>query len=134
MLVITVSCLPESSEKELQRLHKAIVRTLEKIKELHINEEIDITCLFPVNMMKYGLGTEIIVEVKGLFIKPDCDRTPAFRQRLAKALGRVVRKLFPKAELVECFVHPFDLNQGFWSSRDEAEENELLHRYSGPID
>lgn len=118
MPVITVSCLPESSEKDLQRLHKAIVQALVGIKELNVFGEQDITCLFPRDMMKYGLGTEIVISVDGLFIKPE--RTPEVRKRLAHGLGKAVKKLFPKAKLVECFVHPFDPNQGFWSSRDES--------------
>jgi hypothetical protein len=117
MPVVTVSCLPKSSEKKLQRLHKAIVRTLVSIKVLNIFNEKDVTCLFPVDMMRYGLGTEIIISVDNLFIKPE--RTSKVRKRLARDLGMAVKQLFPKAELVECFVHSFDPNQGFWSSSCE---------------
>ena len=76
------------------------------------------TVLFPTDMMKYGLGTEIIVEVTGLFVKPE--RTPEVRQRLAEALRCVIRGFFQKA-MVEVFVFPFNPAQGF-SMNPRAEQ------------
>ena len=85
------------------------------VAELGVKDEKDITCLFPPDMMQYGLGTEIIVEVTGLFMKPD--RTDEVRQRLAERIGKAVQEQFPSTDNVECFVYPFDPNQGFWTSR-----------------
>lgn len=72
------------------------------------------TVLFPPDMMKFGLGSEIIIEVTGLFKKPG--RTARIRNQLAKQLGAAIETHFPKAK-VECFIGPFDPKQGFWTNR-----------------
>jgi hypothetical protein len=115
MPVIKVWCLPEIDEPKLNELHKSIVRAVVSVEELEAKSERDMTCLFPPDMMKYGLGSEIIVEVTGLFAKPE--RTDEVRQRLAERLGQAVKRLFPDTQLIECFVYPFSPAQGFWTSR-----------------
>ncbi len=115
MPVIKVWCLPESEEAKLNELHQSIVRAVASVPELNVRDEKDITCLFPTDMMEYGLGTEIIVEVTGLF--ETFERTDEVRHRLATSIGKAVHSLYPDTELVECFVFPFHLGQGFWSSR-----------------
>lgn len=105
MPVIKVWCLPKVGERKLNQIFKGIVSAVESVPELGLKGEKSMTVLFPTDMMKYGLGTEIIVEVTGLFVKPE--RTDEVRQRLAQAIGTTVKGLFPKAR-VECFVFPFD--------------------------
>ncbi|MDP2735700.1 MAG: hypothetical protein Q8P12_05850 [bacterium] len=113
MPVIKVWCLPQQSEEDLNKLHQSIVAGVTSVKELGLKDEKDMTVLFPPDMMMYGLGDEVIVEISGLFVKPE--RTQEVRQRLAKSVGENVSVLCPNAK-VECFVQPFDPAQGFWSS------------------
>ena len=113
MPVIKVWCLPKLSERKLNKVFKGIVSAVESIPELGLKGEKSMTILFPVDMMKYGLGTEIIIEVTGLFVNQE--RTNKVRERLAQAIGTTVKELFPKA-MVECFVFPFDPSQGFWTN------------------
>ena len=114
MPIIKVYCLPEGQdEKNLNRLHKAIVKAIISISELRLKDENEMTCLFPPDLMKYGLGQEIIVEIDGLFERSE--RTLKVRQRLAERVGQAIFKLYPKAK-VECFVRTFNPNQGFWTS------------------
>lgn len=113
MPVIKVWCLPKLSQKKLEYLFVEIVRVVKNFRELGVRGEKDMVVLFPTDAMKYGLGSEIIVEVTGLLVKPE--RTDEVRQRLAQAIGIVIKGLFPKA-VVECFVYPFDPTQGFWKS------------------
>ncbi len=115
MPVIKVWCLPKMKESKLKELHQSIVRTLVDIEELGIKNEKDITCLFPLDLMRYGLGTDIIIEITGLYEKPN--RDDIYRHLLAKSIGKVVQSFFPNADQVECFVNSFNPNQGFWSSR-----------------
>lgn len=115
MPVIKVWCLPKSEEAKLNQLHQNIVRAVVGVEELDVRSEKDITCLFPTDMMEYGLGTEIIVEVTGLYEKPD--RTDEVRQRLAERIGQAVQEQFPDTKLIECFVYPFKPSQGVWTSR-----------------
>jgi hypothetical protein len=113
MPVIKVWCLPQVEEEKLNELHRGIVAAVVGIEELGLKDETEMTCLFPSDMMKYGLGSEIIVEVTGLSEKPE--RTASVHERLAWHLGMAVQRLFPKAT-VECFIYPFNPVQGFWRS------------------
>jgi len=109
--VIKVWCLPETSETKLNELYNEIVKALRTVEELGIKNSNGITCLFPTDMMKFGIGKEIIVEVTGLFDKPE--RTEKVRQELAEKLGQVVAGSFPDIDLIEVFVYPFNPNQVF---------------------
>ena len=115
MPVIKVWCLPaDQTEDDLRLLHQNIVAGVVSVPELGLKDETEMTCLFPPDMMQYGLGSEVIVEVTGLFEKPE--RTPAVRNRLAESIGGRVKRLYPKA-MVEVFVYPFNQNiSGFWKA------------------
>lgn len=115
MPFIKVWCLPAGqTEDSLRQLHQRIVAGVIAVPELGLRSEKDMTCLFLPDLMRYGLGEEIIVEVAGLFEKPE--RTPEVRNRLAQSIGEWVKALYPEA-MVEVFVHPFNQNiSGFWKS------------------
>lgn len=116
MPIIKVWCLPSGQvEADMNRLHQEIVKAVTSVSELGLRGENDMTCLFPPDLMQYGLGEEIIVEISGLFEKPE--RTKDVRQRLARNVGEVVKRLYPKAK-VECFVSTIDPTQGFWTSAE----------------
>lgn len=112
MLVIKVWCLPKSNEIKLNQIFEDIVKAVESVPELDLNGKDSMTVLFPPDMMSFGLGTEIIIEVTGLFEKPE--RTEEVRNRLAEHLGKTIIKHFPSS-MVDCFVFPFDVKQGFWT-------------------
>jgi hypothetical protein len=138
MPVIKIWCLPQSKESQLRKLHKAIVSAVVGITELGLTSENDMTVLFVPDMMKYGLGTEIIIEVTGLFPKPE--RTSGVIQKLAEQLGMAVRNLYPAAK-VECFVQQFNPVVGFWSSNEKdsrfttnAELQHILKLLQTPIE
>ena len=114
MPVIKIWCLPlNQNQRDLNRLHRKIVEAVTSISELGLKDEKDMTNLFVPDLMEYGLGTEIIVEISGLFEKPE--RTFEVLQRLAENVGKAVKGLYPKAK-VECFVSTFNPKQGFWTS------------------
>lgn len=114
MPIIKVWCLPPNqSEEALNHLHQTIVKAVLCISELGLQSQNDMTCLFPPDLMKYGLGKEIIVEISGLFEKPE--RTAEVRQRLAVSVGSAVSVLYPDAK-VECSVSTIDPAKGFWTS------------------
>ena len=115
MLVIKVWCLPVVDEAKLNKLHKSIVRAVVSIPELELKDEKDMTCLFPSDMMEYGLGSDIVVEVTELFVNTKYPNT--VRQLLAEQLGIAVNAQFPDADIVRCVIHPFSPYQGFWSSK-----------------
>ncbi len=76
-----------------------------------------VSVFFPEDRLKEGLGEEIIIFVKGLF--DYSSRTLRVRNEYAEILGKIAKKFFPKALLVECFIETFkNMEQGFWSSID----------------
>lgn len=114
MPIIKVWCLPAGqTEENLNRLHKAIVKAVVSVTELGLKNENEMTCLFVPDLMSYGLGDEVIVEIGSLYDKPE--RTEDVRNNLAKNVGRSVKNLYPKAR-VECFISTFNPKQGFWTS------------------
>lgn len=114
MPIIKVWCLPQLEEVELNGLHKDIVGAVTSVHEFGFKDENDMTCLFPSDMMKYGLGSEIIVEISGLFEKPE--RTPRVIELLAFRVGLAVAQHFPKAK-IECLVYSFNPDHRFWSCK-----------------
>ena len=98
---------------------------VESVPELGLNGEKDVTCLFPPDMMKYGLGSEVIIEVTGLFDKPE--RTREVRQHLAERLGQAVSWHVQKAIKVECLIYPpFNPKDGFWTGAPEKKKEHWL--------
>jgi hypothetical protein len=116
MPVIKVWCLPAGqTEEDLNTLHQAIVKAVVSVKELGLKDETSMTNLFPPDQMQYGLGSEIVVEVSGLFVKPE--RTFEVKQFLGSSLGEAIKALYPKAK-VEVFVITFNQEQdAFWVSK-----------------
>ncbi|OGD67461.1 hypothetical protein A2442_03080 [Candidatus Campbellbacteria bacterium RIFOXYC2_FULL_35_25] len=121
MPIIKVWCLPANQTEEmLNKVHQSIVSAVVGIYELGLKDENDMTCLFVPDLMSYGLGEEIIIEISGLFEKPE--RTQGVRQRLALNVGLGIKRLYPKAK-VECFVASFNPENGFWTSADQPTKN-----------
>jgi hypothetical protein len=114
---ITVWCLqPDLSEDRLRELHQRIVDAAVSIKELGLKDENDFLTVFPLDMMKYGAGTEIMVQVSELWHKPE--RTPSVRNALTKALGMTVKEMFPNAVVAARIDPPFNpVRDGFWTSK-----------------
>ena len=97
----------------MKMLHGKIVEAVVSIEELGLKDEKDMTVLFVPDMMQYGLGSEIIIEVM-LFEKPE--RTQQILQKLAKNVGRCAKASLPSAK-VECFVTTFNPKiQGYWDA------------------
>ena len=116
MPVIKVWCLPHDlTEEQLREIHKGIVKAVENVEILGIKGEQGMVTLFPKDMMSYGLGSEIVIEVSGLFEK--IERTDAVRNELACNLGAAVQGVFPDA-FVMCLIDSFNHEKGFWSSRE----------------
>lgn len=82
------------------------------IEELGLKKD-QVSIFFPRDLMSQGLGEEIIVFVEGLMEKPE--RTNAVRRRLATNLIDEVSQSFLKTNTIECFVRPFNVNDGFCS-------------------
>lgn len=116
MPVIKVWCLPaELKEDDLRQLHRQMVNAVVSVRELGLKDQNDMTILFPVDMMKYGLGEEIIVEVE-MFERPE--RAPEVKKRLVANLGFVLKMHFPKAKVEVGPVKTFNPEtDGFWFSQ-----------------
>ena len=117
MLTIKVWCLPKPSQKKLEGLFWDIVEAVESVKAMkkvgHTGTG-KMLVLFPSDMMKLGLGAEVLVEVEGLTDPNICNLT--VRNELADKLGRVAEKLLPKAQ-IDCRVHKPDPSMGRWQNK-----------------
>lgn len=111
MLVVKVWCLPpDQSEDVLRRLHLTIVDEVFKIRELGINDENDMVVLFPSDLMKYGLGEEIVIEMTGLLEKPEI--TDQVCQNLAFNVGARISHWYQNSRVVS-FVQTQNPNRGY---------------------
>lgn len=113
MLIIKVWCLPQVGEEKLREVHQSIVQAVVSIKELGLTSEKDMTTLFPTDMMQYGLGTEIIVEVSAILVKPNGGED--LRYQLAESLSQAVRQHFPDA-CIGCIVNSCVDTYAIWRS------------------
>jgi len=113
MPVIVVYGIPaEATQKELEKFCDSLIAKCVSIPELKLKKNM-VSCFFPADRMKKGLGEEIIIFVEGLF--KDKKRTDEVRRCLATQLVNVTRIHFHDA-LAECFVKPYDPKLGFASS------------------
>ncbi|KKR65633.1 MAG: hypothetical protein UU06_C0014G0011 [Parcubacteria group bacterium GW2011_GWB1_40_5] len=111
MPVVKVWGLPaDISEDTLRAIHKSIVAATMSVEEFGVTDEKSMTTLFPKDMMTYGLGTEIIIEVLS---RRSAKVRPVTRDRLAAILVSAVCPFFPDA-MVECLILPFREEDGFF--------------------
>ncbi len=110
MPIVVVYGLPKSmDEPKIGILWKDIRLAIAKIPELGLKEK-DVIVFFPSDRLSVGLGEEIIIFVKGLFITPQ--RDDIVRHKIAEEVTKTVRLHLPKS-YVECLVEPFDTHQGY---------------------
>lgn len=111
MLTIKTWCLPNDlSEEGMNDLHNAIVSAVLSIPETGVKDETEMLNLFPSDLMSYGLGTEIVIEITKVPLS--CNQH--IRNSLAKAVGEAVIKMLPKARMLECEAFPVDTSAGRW--------------------
>ncbi len=117
MLVVKVWCLPVQTEEQLQELHQSIVKALKDTQELKVKDEKDIMVLFPSDMMKYGLGQDILIEISGshLFLASNIDFLGV---RLTKGVGVVVQRHFPDAK-IQCDLHNMRAESSWFSGKTQ---------------
>jgi hypothetical protein len=92
---IKVWCLPaDSNEEQLKKLHENLVKQMSYFKESGVESENDMLNLFPSDLMKYGLGSEIKIEITDLpwACKDEMNL-------LAREICIAVRTIFPHAKI-----------------------------------
>ena len=85
--VIKVWCLPPDVEDHYNDLHQAIVRAVVALN-VGISDQNDMVVLMPTDLMKMGLGEEIIVEI---------DSARVEQNRILDAVLGVIKVFYPKA-------------------------------------
>jgi hypothetical protein len=104
VLIIKVWCLPKTEEQALRELHKAIFDKAKLIDHFGIASEDDVVNLFPVDMMAYGLGSEIVVEIAE--VPPTAPRFTTSHNSLVRNLAEVIQEKFPDANIHASINHP----------------------------
>ncbi len=131
MLTIKNWCLPgDLSEEQLNDLHNSIVEAVISIEEVGVRDERDMLNLFPSDMMSYGLGSEVVIEVTGFPIEEA--HNVHLRDKLADAIGAAVKGQIIGAT-VQCTVYSPDVLAGRWlqlseNKQFEQECEEGLHK------
>ena len=111
MPILVIYGVPEKTEQQTLKLFSEFMKKrVADIEELGLKKE-DVSVFFPKDMLSRKSNEEIIIFVEGLTDKPE--RTAAIRRILASELVDEVYDTFSKTKLVECFVRPFNVNNGF---------------------
>ena len=124
MPVVKVWCLPaDLTEDRLREIQRAIVVATVSVPDVGVKDEHSMVVLFPKDMMMYGLGTEIIIEIYGCVFEDKQLDTPV-RNMLAGLMVSTLKQFFPSA-MVECFILPYRSALGFYHSSARQSLNEL---------
>lgn len=116
MLTIEVKLLPQNMQEErLKALYEAICNAAMRVPDLGVKNRLEMTVLFPLDMMEYGIGEEIVVLVERIR-EEDTDRTPRARQQLAWELGLVIKEQLPAVKLINVVVDRHASSTGYWCS------------------
>lgn len=115
MPALIIYGVPEDKSGILEELTDELINTVaHSVKELKLKTS-DVSCFYPKDLMSKGLGEEIIIFVDCLTDKPE--RTEEVRNRLANAIVETTLRFFRDANLIECFIRPFNPKQGFAGKR-----------------
>ena len=115
MPVLIIYGVPENMSGKLEELTSDLINTVAySVTELKLKTS-DVSCFYPKDMMSKGLGEEIIIFVDCLTEKPE--RTEEVRNRLAQSIVETALRYFRDANLIECFIRPFNPIQGFSAVR-----------------
>lgn len=115
MPVILIYGFSDPMSRRLEEFTEALINTAVcSVAELKLKAS-DVSCFYPRDWMAKGLGEELVVFVDGLMDKPE--RTEEVRNRLAASIVETINHFFPEVSLIECFIRPFNLKQGFCSKR-----------------
>lgn len=102
--VVKVWCLPhDQPEQDYNKLHAAIVDVVVETN-FGVHHQNDMIVLMPMDLMKKGLGEEIVVEISFYKVKPPSD-SGCFR--VLYNVCRVVKELYPDAYVQGEISHPF---------------------------
>ncbi len=110
--VIDVTCLPFLSEEILLDIHNELVVAIESVKAFGLKGEESMVHRFPMDMMSYGLGDEVVIEGYGF---SELFTSEASWKELAYKIGAVLREFFPKA-YIQCTVRSIGSIRGIWIS------------------
>jgi len=111
--IVKVFLVPgEWKEKQLQDCFDELVAAAKTVPVMRVSSEEDIIVLFPKDLMRKGLGTEVVIEVS-LNFYPGLGDTQ--KRDVAYAMWRVMQDFLPKAH-IQCTVSTFETVHGYFES------------------
>lgn len=113
MCVVLVYGVPTWTRKKIKKiLVESLVEVVLGVEALDLRSGGHaIPCHLVLNSLFQPQASNITVVVIGLF--DHHTRTDKVRELLAQRLTNKVRDIFPKSNLIQCQVHPFDPKWGF---------------------
>ncbi len=119
MPVLNIVGVEAVNPEVLKRFIRDLACKVVSIEELEL-KMVDVSFDLPADILRHGLGEEVIIRVFDLFIGPNYPRrTDEVREKLAQGLRAKVLEYFPEATLVEVPIYPFDPSWGFAFHRGE---------------
>ncbi len=104
--------IQKMSDTNFNKYTYHLKRVVSEIKELELAPH-EISCVAPKNRIPKHQNKEIIIFVEGLFKKPR--RTRKVTKKISEEIVCATNSYFISADLIECFVEPFDSKLGSYS-------------------
>ena len=98
--IVKVWCLPlGTSEEKLRGFFSEILDAFKSNRKFGVRDEMDLLVLFPADLMKFGLGMDILVEVETGLVYSHVGSTLTFEaeNKLADKLLSIFSEGFPEA-------------------------------------
>jgi len=108
-------CLPKLSQKKLLKIHESVVKVMASFPETEIKDENGQLNLFQADLMKYGLGKEIKIEISDL--PQSCKN---ILKTIIASVGDAVSIMFPDANIY-CKAECCNPKAAYWSSKVRKE-------------
>ncbi|MFA5052947.1 MAG: hypothetical protein WC565_02740 [Parcubacteria group bacterium] len=105
MLTVRVWCSLKSSKVQLKYLFGAITSVCTSLSALGVANEDEMLCLFSANLMEFGLGETILVEITLQGKAEIC-------HQLARMIGKAVKRLYSESKVSVIFSEA----EEYWNS------------------
>lgn len=113
MIVVKVWGLPMLGGNKLKEIFKEVVESLSSVWDTGVQNERDVLILFPTDMMVYGLGMEVLVEIDGHSTN---HLTVSQEELVTGGVGRVIKKHVPDANVAVVISTFNERNRAMWAS------------------
>ncbi len=103
-------------EVDYQSYFNQLLRAACSVTALRVRDENDIIILFPLDIIAYGAGKNILIEAD---VPAHFMLGPDNMDEVASAFFQVTHEMTPDA-YIQCVVRTFDVRHGYWATGMDA--------------